>query len=162
MARIRTPAPLAAATGADSIDLGIKSRGYGKPHHHAMSKYAANRHKRAARMLGYSLTIGTPDAWWGLAPVLRARLTVRELMSLAFMALNALDRDAAAMTAEAALCGRAGEPQPPFFGFMDQAAFWADMAAPEELEAYCLASFNAMPRDRQAAFLDHVQARKAA
>ena len=82
--------------------------------------------------------------------------------ALAFMGLKALDRGDAMMTAEAALCAGAGQPHAPLFGFMDQAAFWADMVDPEELEAYCLASFNAMPRGRQAAFLDHVQGRQAA
>jgi hypothetical protein len=119
-------------------------------------------HLKVVRMLGYVLTLGTQDAWWGLVPVLMARLTVEERAALAFMGLKALDRDDALMTAEAALCEGAGQPQVPLFGFMDQAAFWADMADPEELEAYCLATFNAMPRGRQAAFLDHVQGRQAA
>ncbi|GGF53508.1 hypothetical protein SAMN05216376_102165 [Mameliella alba] len=113
-------------------------------------------------MLRYTLTLGSQEAWLGVAPVLMARLTVEERAALAFMALKSQDRDDATMTAEAALCAGAGQPQAPFFGFMDQAAFWADMADPEELEAYCLASFNAMPRGRQAAFLDHVQGRQAA
>lgn len=119
-------------------------------------------HLKAVRALGYTLTLGDQAAWWGLVPVLMARLTVEERAALAFMALKSLDRDDATMTAEAALCAGAGQPQAPLFGFMDQAAFWADMADPEELEAYCLASFNAMPRGRQAAFLDHVQGRQAA
>lgn len=119
-------------------------------------------HLKVVRTLGYVLTLGTQDAWWGLFPVLMARLTVEERACLAFMALKALDRDDAVLTAEAALCAGAGQPQAPLFGFMDQGAFWADMAEPEELEAYCLASFNAMQRDRQAAFLDHVQGRHAA
>lgn len=119
-------------------------------------------HLKVVRMLGHVLTLGTQDAWWGLVPVLMARLTVEERAALAFMGLKALDRDDAMMTAEAALCAGAGQPQAPLFGFMDQAAFWADMADPEELEAYCLASFNAMPRGRQVAFLDHVQGRQAA
>jgi hypothetical protein len=45
---------------------------------------------------------------------------------------------------------------------MDEAAYWADIASPEELEAYCLATFQAMQRGRRAAFLDHVQGRQAA
>jgi hypothetical protein len=119
-------------------------------------------HLQVVRMLGYVLTLGTQDAWWGLVPVLMARLTVEERAALAFMGLKALDRDDAMMTAEAALCAGAGQPQAPLFSFMAEAAFWADMADPEELEAYCLASFNAMPRGRQVAFLDHVQGRLAA
>jgi hypothetical protein len=128
----------------------------------AMSLYAKDEHKRAARMLGYALTRGTADAWLDAAAVFAARLTQQERAGMAFAALKAMDRDDAAMTAEAALCAGAGQPQAPLFGFMDQAAFWADMAEAEELEAYCLASFNAMPRGRQAAFLDHVKGRQAA
>ena len=119
-------------------------------------------HLKVLRTLGYVLNLGTQEAWWGVVPILKARLTVKERAALAFMALKALDRDDAAKTAEAALCIGAGQPQSPLCDFMDQAAFWADLANPEELEAYCLASFNAMPRGRQAAFLDHVQGRQVA
>lgn len=119
-------------------------------------------HLKAVRMLGYVLTIGAPAAWWGLVPVLMARLTPQERASLAFMAFKSLPRDDAVMTAEAALYEGAGEPRAPLIGFMDQAAFWADLANTEEVEAYCLASFNGMASGRQAAFLDHVQGRKSA
>lgn len=128
----------------------------------SFSNFMKPSHLKVVRMLGYVLTLGTQDAWWGLVPVLMARLTVEERAALAFMALKALDRDDATMTAEAALDQGAGQPQAPLFSHMDQAAFWADMADPEELEAYCLASFNAMPRVRQAAFLEYVQGRQAA
>jgi hypothetical protein len=50
----------------------------------------------------------------------------------------------------------------PLFNYMDQAAFWADMATPDELDAYALASFNRMAPQRQAAFLGFVQGRAAA
>lgn len=113
-------------------------------------------------MLGYVLTLGTQDAWCGLVPVLMARLTVEERANLATMALKALDRDDAMKATEAALSAGAGQPQAPLFSFMDQAAFWADLAEREELEAYCLASFNGMSRERQAAFLDHVRGGQAA
>lgn len=119
-------------------------------------------HLKVVRMLGYVLTHGTEEAWRGLVTVLRARLTVEERAALAYSALRALDHNDAATTAEAALCSGAGQPQAPLFDFVDQAAFWADMADPDELEAYCLAAFKAMPRGRQAAFLDHLQKRGAA
>ena len=63
------------------------------------------RHIRAARMLGYTLTLGTQDAWWGMVPVLMARLTPQERASLAFMALKSLGAADAALTARAALGG---------------------------------------------------------
>ncbi len=62
----------------------------------------------------------------------------------------------------AAFGAGAGPPIAPLFGYMDEAAFWADLAEPAELEAYCLASFRAMSRERQAEFLDYVQGRSAA
>ena len=128
----------------------------------SFSKLMKPQHLSATRMLGYVLTLETPDAWWSLAQVLATRLTVQERGSLAFMALMSLERDDALMTAEAALCQGAGQPQAPLLDYMDQAAFWADMAEPDELAAYCLASFNAMPRGMRSAFLDHVQGRQAA
>ncbi|MEG3663074.1 hypothetical protein [Celeribacter halophilus] len=118
--------------------------------------------KRAARSVGYALWLDSEDEWCGLPVILRARLDERQRAALAFMALKSLDRDKAMQTAEAALHTGAGSPQAPLFGVMDQAAFWADMAEPEELEAYCLASFNAMQRPRQAAFLDFVRGRAVA
>ena len=112
-------------------------------------------------MIGYCLILGESDTWWGLPAVLRQHLTTHERVSLAFMALKGLDPDQIQMTAKVAL-GGAGSPGASLFGHMDEAVFWSDMAAPEELDAYCLASFNRMAPDRQAAFLGFVQGRQAA
>jgi hypothetical protein len=76
-----------------------------KNRRNSMSLYAKDGHKRVATMLGYALTLGTEDAWWGLVPVLTARLTEAERVSLAFMALNSLDHDTAYMTASVVLFG---------------------------------------------------------
>jgi len=118
--------------------------------------------KRVCRSIGYAAWLDSTDAWFGLPVILRARLDARQRVALAFMALKALDRDDAVKTVEAVLGSGAGQPQAPLFGFVDQAAFWADMADPEELEAYCIASFNAMPPGRQAAFIDYVHGGQAA
>jgi len=56
-----------------------------------MQDHAEDRHKRAARMLGYVLLSDTPEAWAGLSVVLLARLTVEERGKLAFAALRALE-----------------------------------------------------------------------
>ncbi len=106
-------------------------------------------------MLGCALTLDTDDAWSGAAFVWSVRLTIKERSGLAFAALKSLAPEDAQATAEEALAG-AGTPQAPLFGYMDQAAFWADMAEPEELAAICLASFKNMAGDRQAAFLEFV------
>lgn len=115
------------------------------------------RHLKVVRTIGYVLTIGTQDAWWGLVPVLEARLTVHERAALAFTGLKALDREAALITASAALSTGAGQPNAPLFSYMDQAAFWADMADPVELDAYALACFNRMTPSRQSAFLEFIK-----
>jgi hypothetical protein len=128
----------------------------------SVSQHTPDHIDRVLRSLSETLCRDDYPAWAGFAAVLRARLGERQIAALAFMALRALDRDHATMTAEAALGSGAGQPQAPLFGFMDEAVFWADMAEPAELEAYCLASFSAMPRGRQAAFLDYVQGRQAA
>lgn len=93
--------------------------------------------------------------------MLIVRLSREERVALAFSAMKSLDRNDAILTVEAAIDEGAGPPIPPLFSFIDEAAFWADMAHPEELEAYCLACFNAMSRTRQVAFLDHLQGRHA-
>ncbi|MDJ0993023.1 MAG: hypothetical protein QNI90_05580 [Dinoroseobacter sp.] len=69
----------------------------------------AEPHERVTRMLGYVLTLGTQDAWFGFRIVIRKRLTLEERVSLAFMALRALDPADAAKTAEAALGCDGGE-----------------------------------------------------
>ncbi len=64
------------------------------PSRSAMSKYSKDSHKRAARMLGYALTLDDPKTWNHLGYVLYARLTPFELASIAFAVLDALDPDA--------------------------------------------------------------------
>ncbi len=115
-----------------------------------------SNHNRAIRVIEYALTLGTADAWDGVAIVLAARLTAPERMSLAYAALVSLKAE----EAEQAYCSahvQAGPPLTPLLSAMDEAAFWADMAAPEELDACCLASFRRMRPERQTAFLEHVQ-----
>jgi hypothetical protein len=97
-----------------------------------------------------------------LSLILRARLSDRQRAALAFMALKSLDQDDATLTTETALSGGAGQPMAPLFNYMDQAVFWADMAEADALDAYCLASFNRMAPQRQAAFLGFIQGRAAA
>ena len=45
---------------------------------------------------------------------------------------------------------------------MDEAAFWADIADLTYIKAVVLASYNRMPSQDQAAFLDYVHGKKAA
>jgi hypothetical protein len=128
----------------------------------SIAQHIPDNLKRVSRSIGYAAWLDTSDDWHGLPVILRARLDARQRAALAFMALKSLDRVDAVQVAESALAEGAGQPIAPLFNAMDEAAFWADMAAPDELEAYCLASFNAMPAPRKAAFLDFVQGRKVA
>jgi hypothetical protein len=118
--------------------------------------------KRVSRSLGYTLWLDRFEDWDGLSLILRARLTDRQRAALAYAALLSQDNEDARLTAETALSEGAGQPMAPLFNYMDQAAFWADMATPDELDAYALASFNRMAPQRQAAFLGFVQGRAAA
>jgi len=119
-------------------------------------------HKQAARVLVYALTLGDFDAWLGASAIWMARLSAPERAALAFSALKSMDPDDALMTAESALMRGAGLPITPLFDFMDEAAFWADMAEPDELKAYALASFNRLSAPNQMAFLKHVHGEVAA
>lgn len=110
-------------------------------------------HLKVVRMVGYALTLGGSDAFLGLTAVLVARLDPKERAALAFAALRALDPDDAMLTAEAALEAGAGAPLPPLLDVVDEAAFWADRADTEELDAYGVAIFNVMSGSKQRAFL---------
>ncbi len=134
--------------------------------HCASVNRTAYRIDSVSRSLGYCLLLDDLDAWLGFAVILRARLSATERAALAYVALSALPPQQAQAVCEAAqgcaMPSAAGQPIAPLFNHMDEAAFWADMATPDEREAYCLASFKAMPYERQAAFLDFVQGRQAA
>jgi hypothetical protein len=127
----------------------------------SFSKLMKRPHLGATRMLGYALTLHDYETWEAASAVWQARLSPEECAALAWAALRALDLDHAREVANTVIQD-AGAPLPPFISPMDEAAYWADIASPEELEAYCLATFQAMPRGRRAAFLDHVQGRQAA
>jgi hypothetical protein len=132
-----------------------------KPRVSSMSKHASVDHKRVAKMLGYSLTLGSVDGWWGLCQVIEKRLSCSERAALALMALKALPPDDMALVVQQ-VANQSTMPDPPLLGHMDQAAFWADMASSEELDAYCLASFQSMELSRQSDFLSYVSERQAA
>lgn len=117
---------------------------------------------RVSLSIGSALSLNNSDSWLGLSLILSARLERHQRAALAFVAIKSLDREDGVLTVEAALDAGAGPPDLPLFGVMDQAAFWADSATPEELAAYCLACYDTMPRDRQAAFLEFVKGRQVA
>lgn len=127
-----------------------------------LKRHMPDSYKRAARALGFSLLLNTADAWHCLTVVLTARLSRVERVALAWSALRSLTPDEIMVTVEAVLPDSTPAPTAPLYGYMDEAAFWAEMAEPEALEAYCLASFDRMAPARQSAFLNHVLGRAAA
>lgn len=129
----------------------------------SLSKTMKRAHLKAARMLGYSLIMGTPEGWIGFARWAAIRLEPHERASLAFAALRSLDGETAARTVEAAFEpeGGAGMPIAPFTDFEDEAAFWADRAEPDELAAYAVAIHFAMPEAKRRAFLDFAERQAA-
>ncbi len=94
--------------------------------------------------------------------ILKSHLIDADRATLAFAALKSLDRNDAASTAQAALVNGAGPPIAPLFNHMDEAAFWADMAESEELEAYCFVAFMTMSPSRQRDFIQFVQGKLVA
>lgn len=118
-------------------------------------------HKKSAKVLGYALVLGDFEDWEAASVIWQARLTGAERAALAWAALRSLDDDDAREVANTVIQD-AGAPLPPFISPMDEAAFWADIASPAELDAYALACVRNMAPDRRAAFLDHVQGRQAA
>jgi hypothetical protein len=114
-----------------------------------------------AQTLSHAVADGGFDAWSALLPELGANMSEQDRVKLAYFSLKSLEPEIAPQVAEYFL-QRAGMPVAPLFNHMDEAAFWSDIAAPEELEAYCLACFSAMRPDRRAAFLNYIHGREAA
>lgn len=162
---IKNPGATAIATGASRIEETSKTlQGHAtlKRPDVSISKNIPDDIKRASRAFGYALWLNSTDHWLGFKTILQARLSPSERAALAFVALKSLDPDDAVATADAALPVGMCAPVAPVFNHMDEAAFWADTAEPEALDAYCLASFNRMAPGRQAAFMDFVKGRAAA
>ena len=107
-------------------------------------------------MIGYALTLDTSSGWTAAGAILAARLTRRERGSLAYAALWSMEAAEAELVARVALRGT-GMPGAPFFGVMDEAAFWADRATVQERKAYALACYARLSERDRAAFLKHVE-----
>jgi hypothetical protein len=102
---IEKPGALAGAPGLSLNDRAITGGHYPKTRRNAMSMYAQDRHKRAARMVGFALTADDPAIWGQTAAILAHRLTIRETASLAFAALRALEPEARESVIDAAHWG---------------------------------------------------------
>lgn len=100
------PGALAGATGAEKLTK-TDTKEYAKSRPNAMSLYAQDRHKRAARVIGCALVADAPDVWGNAGIVLAVRLTPLELAALAFTALSAMEPDAREDVFRAAQWGEA-------------------------------------------------------
>jgi len=106
-----------------------------------MSQCAKAAHKRAAKVLGYGLTVGDGAAWFSVSAVWQARLTPQEAATVACAALLATNAENAERVALSVLEG-AGMPLPALDDILAEAGFWADCALPKERAAYAVACFN--------------------
>ena len=113
-------------------------------------------HKRMARVIGYTLTVGGTDAWAGFSTATKARLTVEERAALAWAALRSLDTPEQSEQVAKAVLSFADYPLPSFLNPMPDARLWASWASAEELKAYALAAHDAMSARDQMAFRNHI------
>lgn len=116
--------------------------------------------KKVARSIGYTLWLNGDSHWLGLEKILKSKLDQQQREALAYMALKTLRNNAAKSISEDVLGTGAVQPIASLFNHLDEALFWADFALPEELDAYCLASFERMEAARQEAFLEYVKGGK--
>ncbi|WP_300071115.1 hypothetical protein [uncultured Ruegeria sp.] len=104
-----------------------------------------------SRALGYCLTAGRFNSWFGFVIIAKARLTVVERAALAWAALRSLDSpDQAEIVAEGVI-SRADAPMP-FLNTLEDARWWASLASLSERKAYALAAYEALPFEEQMAF----------
>jgi hypothetical protein len=89
---MESPGSLAGETGAGDIHgRGTIAKDYRKSGKSAMQMFAQDRHKRAARMLGFALTANDPETWTQATAIFAHRLGSGELMMLAYSVLRTLD-----------------------------------------------------------------------
>lgn len=127
----------------------------------SFAKVISREHLSAVRALGYALHLGEAETWRTFTEITVCRLAPHERASLAVSALDGLPQDHFD-TVLAAFSGRAGFPVPALMTDFEEAAHWADHADSDELEAYCLATFNRMSPPSRAAFVSYVSEREAA
>jgi len=122
------------------------------------------RHQFAVTAIGQALTLQTdPDAWYGLVPVLGARLTPFERGCLAAVALEATEDEQVIEIAQTVAPRRfAGAPLPGFLDVDAEARWWADLASAAEIKAWLTACFLRLPKREQAGFLAAAGRRVAA
>lgn len=71
----------------------------------AISAFAQDRHKRAARLLGYGLILDTPENWETISHLWALRLPVHERAAILLCALHSLRPEQAAEICDFAFSG---------------------------------------------------------
>lgn len=115
---------------------------------------------RAARALSYALTLANPRKWAATSIIWEARLDHVERYELARSVLLAMRPEVTEVLFEDVM-GGAGYPLPTFIDPLDDARWWADMANEAELEAFCFATFMALPRSVKLDFIEFAKAEVA-
>ena len=128
----------------------------------SLKQFMPDAYKRVARMVAYALTIGEDTHWVSLLDVLRVRLEPKERGAIAWAMLQSLESEQAAAVARSVLPSNCRMPLPPLLNCKEEAALWAEVATPGEIEVYCWAAFQRMNPKRQSAFLNHVERRAVA
>ena len=111
----------------------------------------------AARCLQAALTLGDRKGWDGFSLILAARLSTAETVAIAVSALRTLP-DPCLNSLSDALPARLNASA----STMDEAKSWTTTATRNELKAFCLACFQALPAQDQSAFLSYVHRKDAA
>ncbi len=126
-----------------------------------ISDFIKPEHKRTAKMLAYTLFLGDAFSYQGLSVIALRHLSLAERGGLACAFLGSIPEDCV-MQVAATVLDCAGDPLPPFLGGMEDARHWASCATENELKAYALACYEAMPPRDKAAFLRHISTAKVA
>ena len=71
----------------------------------AISAFAKDSHKRAARLIGYGLILDTPEAWETVSHLLALRLSVGERAAILLAALHSLQPEEAQVICDLAFNG---------------------------------------------------------
>ncbi|WP_299837497.1 hypothetical protein [uncultured Jannaschia sp.] len=117
-------------------------------------RHIQDRHKSAARMLGFALAADCPDTWQDFATVMTKRLTLRERGTVTLMMAETLPDDELRTVLHAGQRG-AGFPPVPFGDVLEEAALWASSASDEERQAYLFAAFKGLGASGRRDFLDY-------
>ncbi|WP_299648612.1 hypothetical protein [uncultured Jannaschia sp.] len=118
-------------------------------------RHIQDRHKGAARMLGYALASDCADTWQDFATVMTKRLTLRERGAVTLMMAETLPDDELRTILYVGQRG-AGLPPAPFDNALQDAALWAGAATDDELRAYALTAFRALNMADRQDFIAHV------